>query len=153
MDNQQAYELYTLAKTKIQLIEASLESVHIDKMKPFQKGKYVNEIVLGKRLEPISEKEVNTFLKTVVNSREEVSGDIVLKIEIVYKGRFKANTSTSTEKLEYWTDIQTVPQLLPYTRSLITSLTSHMLIAPIVLPTMDILESMKLNHENQSVGE
>ncbi|RAK20350.1 preprotein translocase subunit SecB [Anoxybacillus vitaminiphilus] len=153
MDNHQAYELYVLAKTNIQLKEASLESVHIDKIKPLQNGKYMNEIIFGKRLELINEKEIDAFLRTVVNSREEDSGDVVLKIEIIYRGRFVTKTSISKQQLEHWTDIQTVPQLLPYTRSLIASLTSHMSIAPIVLPTMDILESLKLNHENQSVGE
>lgn len=153
MDNRQAYQLYTLAKTNIQLTEASLESVHIDKIKPLQNGKYVNEIIFGKRLELIGEKEVDGFLRTVVNSREEDSSDVVLRIEVIYKGRFVSKTSISAQQLEHWTDIQIVPQLLPYTRSLITSLTSHMSIAPIVLPTMDILESLKLNHENQSVGE
>lgn len=153
MDQQERYDSYVLARTSVQLVKATLEKVKLDKFKEISGNEYYNEISFGKRLEFIDDKTINAQFRTVIKVREKVSDDCVLEIEVIYKGFFVAKESLSKEQLESWTDVQTVPQLLPYTRSTIALLTAHMGINTIFIPTMDVLESFKMNHEEPSAGE
>lgn len=153
MEKRQSYELYKLSRANIQLKKTSLESINVVKIREFQQMDYINELGIGRRLEFISDKEIDGFLRTSITIKEKNTKDKYLQIEAVYKGRFEAKDSISREQLEQWTKIQIVPLLLPYARSIISLVTSHMSIGPIVIPTMDILESITSNEDDQSVGE
>lgn len=153
MDNQETYEKYVLAKTNVQLEEATLEKVHIEKYEEISGNKFYNEVSFGKRLEYINDRNIAAYLRTVIKVRKQESDITALEIEIIYKGSFEGKEPESKEHLESWTDVQIVPQLLPYTRSIVASLTTHMGINPIFIPTMDVLESLKMNTEESSAGE
>ncbi len=70
-----------------------------------------------------------------------------LIIEVVYSGTFKANKEIYEEQMQDWVEAQIVPQLLSYSRSVISHLTSLMAIPPISLPTMDVIESLEQNNQ------
>lgn len=142
------YKLYTTSKTKVQLVGASLEDLKTQKNFDLT-GEYITEIQFGTRMVVLSSTEVEAYLKTsvaVFQKDKDKDKDIPgVLIEVIYKGLFESYQDIHQSGLESWVDLQIVPQLLPYTRTLIATLTGLMDIKTINLPTIDILETMKVN--------
>lgn len=153
METKQAYDAYVIAKNSIMMDTVTLESIQVNKETEELEGDYINEISLGKRTEYINENEMDGYLKVELLCKKKESNDIELKLEVIHRGRFLSGNVIDRSKFEDWTEIQVVPQLLPYARSIITNITSHMGIPPITLPTMDILESIKINRSRELEGE
>lgn len=149
MDKKEAFSLYKLAKTNIQLENAVLESMQITNESNNKHTDLLNEVSFGIKTEFVNESEINGYLKVIVESKDEINDEVILTIEIVHKGNFKCKSPVDQDQLEEWAEIQVVPQLLPYSRSLITNVTSLMDIPTISLPTMDILESIKMNRKKE----
>ena len=57
------------------------------------------------------------------------------------------NESEYTRRLE----LQLVPQLLPYVRSTLTTLSALLSMQPVVLPTMDVMRSIQKNRQSKLV--
>ncbi len=152
MDKQEIFKKYKMAKMEIQLEEVYLEEVNIDRKSDLESTEYINEIQFSKRIDPIDESSSKGYLKTDVLCRNSTTNNIDIEISVVYSGVFKALASLDKSQLESFIDVQLVPQLLSYSRTLITNLTSQMDIPPIQLPTMDVLESLKENDEIKEQG-
>lgn len=146
MDKEKMFENYKMAKMNFQMLEAYLEGVTIKKYEDILKGDYNNEISFGIRTDKKSDNEYKGFLKTTVLCKNDDTDEVELHIEVIYSGLFKTNEQLEDAQMEEWVEAQLVPQLLSYSRSIITHLTSFMTIPPILLPTMDVIES--LNHND-----
>lgn len=91
--------------------------------------------------------EANT-LKGIVGAQVKVRNnhdEECALINVVQMGLFKAEAEMSEDELHHRVKLQMVPQLMPYLRSTISVLAAEAGLAPIVLPTMDILKSMRKN--------
>lgn len=152
MNQKAIFEKYNVVKMNVQLKEAFLEDVLIDKRREVTDGNYTNEISFATKIEKVTENLTKGYLKTIVEVRNMESNENDIIIDVVYSGLFEANSAFNESEmpLEEWVDYQVVPQLLPYSRAIITTMTAHMDIPPIKLPTMDILNSIK---ENQLEGK
>lgn len=145
MDKTEAIEVFVLSKTSIQMIEASLERIHVDKLVlPDKQNDLYNDFNFGFRVNELDENEIEAFLKTTIHSYKE-DRTPVLKFEVTYRGRFVAITDIDSEEFRKFVEVQTVPQLLPYARAFISSMTVQMGLEPITLPTMDIIQSLVQN--------
>lgn len=153
MDTKEAFDLYQLAKTNIYLESAEIEAINVNKEVSQLEGDYIKEITFGKKTEYINEKEIYGYLRVEVLCKKSDSKKVDLQITTIHRGHFVSKESVDKGNLEDWTEIQIIPQLLPYSRSLISSITSQMSIPPIMLPTMDILESIKVNRNEDLDGE
>lgn len=151
MTNEEAYKLYKFAKMKAQLQEAHLDTINIVNEQKNFAGDYINEINFSKKIEIIDSHSANCYLRTIVQARSVETNAIDLTITVIYKGHFTSGDKIGEEQFEDWLDVQIIPQLLPYARTLITNITSLMPISPIILPTMDILESIKVNSNNEGM--
>ncbi|HEF5063589.1 TPA: protein-export chaperone SecB [Bacillus cereus] len=140
-----AFQIYKFSRTNIQMKAVSLEEASVFKKIEQVKGKYITGINFGKHVEVKTATIAFAYLKTDVELRDPETEEIVVGIEVVYKGRFEANEEMEKQEFEQWVDVQVVPQLLPYVRSYVTNTTSAMAIPQINIPTMDILETIKKN--------
>lgn len=145
----QEYKLYSTSKTNIQMVEAELEELHT-KVNYQLSEECITEIQFGTRIEVINEVKSIGYLKTLVKVSNKGEKDPGVILEVVYKGEFKAYDNLNKFQIETWVEVQLVPQLLPYTRVLISNITSLMGINSITLPTIDILETMRMNDPNKS---
>lgn len=142
MNKDQAIENFVLSKTAVQMAEAVLEENAVEKFISFtQLDSLVNDLNFGYRIEVAVGGEIYAYMKTTIVSREK-DGTMALKISVTYRGKFIAVSEVDEKDFEEFVEIQTIPQLLPYTRSFITSLTAYMGLEPIILPTMDIIQSL-----------
>ncbi|MCA1010375.1 protein-export chaperone SecB [Halobacillus halophilus] len=145
MDKEKLFEDYKYSRMKIQMKNTYLEDVTIEKENEELEGDYINEITFQKKIELKEESSAKGYLRTQVKSRNLETDEVDVHIEVTYSGVFYSDDYMEPTALERWVDIQLVPQLLSYNRSLITSLTSQMDIEPINLPTVDVLESIGKN--------
>lgn len=136
-----------MAKMNIQMVEAHLEDLVLNKYTDLLQGDYSNEIGFGIKAEKKDDHTYKGFLKTTVECKNNETNNVELIIEVVYSGSFKANNEISNELMQDWVEAQIVPQLLSYSRSVISHLTSLMAIPPISLPTMDVIESLEQNNQ------
>lgn len=153
MDRQQAIQDFVLSKTSIQMIEATLEESIVKKLHtPAMPANLHNDLNFGYKVNEISDNEISAYLKTTVTSAT-ADGEPVLELEVTYRGRFIAEPYVDEIDFKNFAEIQTVPQLMPYARAFIASLTTHMGIEPIILPTMDIIQSMIENAASRDTEE
>mgnify|MGYP001350155078 FL=1 len=141
-----------MAKTKIQMVEASLEDLRIRKLTDRLQGDYTNDISLGIKTETLDDCNIKGFLKTTVNCINMQTKNVDLEISVIYSGLFNTVEDMNEEEFQNWVEAQIVPQLISYTRSVISHITSLMVIPPIVLPTMDVIQSLQEN-EHLTNGE
>lgn len=149
MKQHEAIEKYLFSKTNIQLTSASLESVKVAKSNSDITTNLHNEISFGKRMSAVKDNGIEAFLKVNIESKSAWDGPEVLEIEVVYKGFFQSKENIKIDDFSNWVDVQVVPQLVPYARGLIASISTQMMVDPIVLPTMDIIQSIIENEEEK----
>ena len=134
-------DAYVVAKTKTQLVKAVLDEIHISQEgKPEQN--MINELSFGYRVLEQKGKRVEAFLKVRVEGKSTGTGERLLDIDCVYKGIFERHEEDSDQNFIDFVEIQAVPSLVPYVRSLLAFLSAQMGITPIILPTMDIIQSL-----------
>lgn len=156
-----AYKKYVISKTEIQLENATLEEIYTNKLKNDPEGtSHSVQLLFGTKTVVIDNVTVDGYLKVNVNlfaleeNENEKEVEPSLEITVIYKGRFVAQPDTNHKEIEEWVDFQITPMLLPYIRTYVTHLTTQMTCGPVVIPTMDVLESLKQNHySEQSVGD
>lgn len=144
MDKDIIIENYILAKNSIQLKDVKLEKMFFEKFEE-PEGNVTHDLNLGYKVDTIDQKIVG-FFNCQIKSIDH-KGKQVAIIDIVYKGNYEIidETKHSIEDGIKFAELQTVPQLIPYCRSLILFLSSQMFDESIHLPTMDIIESLIKN--------
>ncbi|MBO0588900.1 protein-export chaperone SecB [Sporosarcina sp. E16_8] len=154
MEISKAYEEYVISKTMIQLERASLEELKITKNIEEITMPLHSELTFSFRINGIVNNKIDAFLKTVVECKNTWDGESAIEIETVYRGTFLAKEEIGIDEFNHFVEVQTVPQLVPYVRALVASLSAQMNIDPIILPTMDIIQSLIQNAKsNESVGQ
>ena len=77
---------------------------------------------------------------------QDVEGTCV-EMDLIHIGNFHALKEMTEEEFIHRVYVQMVPQIFPYIRSAVSGLSAMMGIPPLVLPTMDILRSIKVNEK------
>lgn len=146
------YKEYKLSRDSIQLTDAFVAHCSADALEDLNDaGLYeeapLNALKLKHSYEWISDNVARGYLLSEVDVLTGKTNQTIAKFSIKVVGIFKVIADNNVEKKELVRrlELQIVPQLLPYVRSALTSLSSLMTLPPVVLPTMDVLLSMKKN--------
>lgn len=144
-------ERYIFARASAQLQEATLEEIKTDKFVNEFISDYVVALEFSTKLLVINEDIIDGYLTVLTSLREEASKKNHLQISITYRGRFINKSKESDSVFQEWVEVQIVPQLLSYVRTVVWNISIQMGCKPITIPTMDILNSIEAN-ESQSRG-
>lgn len=141
------YTEYKMSRDSIQLVKAYIINCHCELVEDLDKKmQYTLSQHIFMKQERISEKELHGNVKTEVTVSRKNDNTPMVKITVECKGIFNImDDDISREEEERRLNLQLVPQLLPYIRSSITSISAMMNIPPVILPTIDIIKSIKEN--------
>lgn len=137
---------YKLSRDTVQLIAVDTLSMSVRKIKPIAgKGKRLN---LSINKEVIRAKEETDTIKGTIGVQIYVMDEHDERcavINVFQMGIFRAGKKLEMNEFYHRVDVQLVPQLISYVRSAVSILAAESGLAPIVLPTMDVLKSMREN--------
>lgn len=143
------YNEYKSAKHVIQLEKVNLEKSFVEKLIESTESEILhNDVEFSFKINKIDNISAFAYLKTIIKTLKPSTDEIILTAEVIYKGQFslvKPDKDITFEDIVNFIEIQVVPQLIPYTRAHLLTVTSQMLKEPINLPTLDIIESMLAN--------
>lgn len=142
MENNELIKEYIIAKTSIQLTNVKLIKSNFTNL--IDTPDFQPALALKYKVKNENNK-IFGYLHTAIKGLTP-TGELAFEINVVYKGEYSSTNGTDDiETLLKFAEVQTVPQLIAYTRSHISMITSQMLQQPIHLPTMDIIESLSKN--------
>ena len=107
----------------------------------------VNSLKLKHSYEWISDNVARGRLLSEIEVLADKTKQTIAKFSVEVVGIFKITVGENIgqQELVRRLELQIVPQLLPYARSALTSLSSLLTLPPVLLPTMDVMLSMKKN--------
>lgn len=147
------FEEYKLARNSIQLTDAYIIDIKMSRLAN-QWGIRSNlSVGLARRQEYITEGHAVAYLNADISVVDEDTNETILELLITCRGEFKTVEQISQDQLTQFVDIQTVPQLFPYVRGSVSTLSAMMSIPVINLPTIDIIKSIRINRENNQLEE
>ncbi|MBR6012515.1 MAG: protein-export chaperone SecB [Selenomonadaceae bacterium] len=146
------YKEYKLSRDSIQLVDVfvtqcAAEAV-VDLDDPnFYDDVPVNDLRLNHSYEWINDTVAKGYLVAKIDVLSSTAKQTIAQFSIKVVGVFKITTGENVAKNEFVRrlELQIVPQLLPYVRSALTSLSALLTLPPVTLPTMDVLLSIKKN--------
>ncbi len=147
------FEEYKLARNSIQLTDAYIIDIKMNRLADQWGTRSKLSVGLAKRQEYITEGHAVAYLNADISVVDEDTSDVILNLLITCRGEFKSVETISQEKLTQFVDIQTVPQLFPYVRGAVSTLSAMMAIPVINLPTIDVIKSIRINRDNNQQEE
>ncbi len=141
------YKEYKLARDSIQLVNAYVINCCAELFAEMDsKSRCEMSTQIGKKQERISDTDVNGYIKVEVIIKPNGEDRQLARFMVECKGLFHVvSRDVETKEQDYRINLQLVPQLLPYVRMALTNLSSMLNIAPIILPTIDIIRSIEKN--------
>lgn len=144
-EDKKMFEEYKLSRHEIQMVDAKV----IDcTARLFEKSdteeKYGLSFNIYKKMGEHKGNKIIGYLKAKAYIENANSKKKIAEFVVECEGVFVAGKILDDDEFKTNVNLQIVPQLLPYARSAITSLSS-LLRVPIVIPTMDIIKSIKIN--------
>ncbi|MBP3721925.1 MAG: protein-export chaperone SecB [Selenomonadaceae bacterium] len=141
------YQEYKMARDSIQLRNAYVFRSKAERISDLYSGERVEfKFWLGHQKKFISEKEWRGCIKVDVIVTVKESQREIAKLSVECAGIFLiTDDSLDSAEAEERVNLQITPQLLPYARNALTAMSSIMNIPPVILPTMDIIKSIKNN--------
>ena len=146
------YKEYELSRDSIQLTDAFVIHCSADAFEDLNNTSLyedapVNSLKLKHSYEWMDDSVARGYLISEIEVLTNTTKQPIAKFSIEIAGVFRVKISEDIEKKELARrlELQIVPQLLPYARSALVSLSSLLTIPPVVLPTMDVLLSIKKN--------
>lgn len=134
---------YFISRDTVQMEKIFIIEMNVKK---YEEHIYSDEnnvnISMKRTLKNIDEKKIEGIL--FANIKIEHNEICLIEFNIVYKGLF-----VSAETLDDFhdrVDLQMVPQMWPYLRTSVTNLSIMFNMPPVILPTIDILNTLKNNN-------
>lgn len=153
-DSEKIYKDYKLSRDSIQLVEVTVTKcfaeVDDNLDNEFSPDYAPVNLNLSHSCDWINDRTAKGYLRAKVSVLNENSEKPIAKFSIDVVGLFRAISNRKINRLEYTRriELQLVPQLLPYVRSTLTTLSALLTIPPVVLPTMDIIRSIQKNGQS-----
>lgn len=149
-ENEKVWNEYVLSRDTVQLINVDNISLSVSKKKRISSMQKKN---IGISMNKLIKKfpNDNTYLNGILEAEIQVFNEAEEScaiIRVVQLGTFHTESALSEEEFRHRVDLQLVPQLLPYLRGVVSVLASETGLAPLVMPTMDILKSLKTNKKH-----
>lgn len=143
------YKEYKYARDNIQLKNAYIVDLKASRSDVDWEKNYRNDFSLATRMEESSKDgQLFTYLKAEIKVIDADANTPVAEFLVICRGEFNLkNGNISVDELKKMVDIQSVPQLIPYIRAAISTLSTAMAMPPLTLPTLDIINSIQKNRE------
>ena len=133
-------------KQKVVPHPVQLREVITEKINCKRTGGYKPDISLrvdfGLKAKTINSKQAYAYLKIKIYFDEEPQ---IFSLEIVVRGKLENENSTSRAKMKQFAEKQSLPLLLPWAREEVASLTRRMGFPPLLLPLIDVYETIRIN--------
>ena len=145
------YKDYKLSRDSIQLADVFVAKCAAEIVESLESASGHVNFKLKHGYEWARDKAIRGYLVADVDVLSNEDEKVTVKFLIEVVGLFEIVTDESVNKDEYnrRLELQLIPQLLPYVRSTLATLSALLTIPPVVLPTMDILRSIKKNGQNE----
>jgi preprotein translocase subunit SecB len=153
-DNKEIYDEYVFARHAIQMEDARVVKCNFENKIPFSTNFPFNiKFSLRHSVRYVAEDLCYGTLYSKLYVVSKQKSEIIMPIEIVCMGRFRLEQKDmSKEEFIKQVKLQTVPQLLPYLRGALSSLSAMALPVSLMLPTMDVIQSIRKNREARDDG-
>lgn len=138
---------YIISRDDVQMDRLTLNDI---KVQCFDRKAFSNDVKnlgihIKRNLKKIGTQDVEGTLETHIEIRKD---DITcVEMDLIHIGNFHTLKEMTEEEFIHRVYVQMVPQIFPYIRSAVSGLSAMMGIPPLVLPTMDILRSIKVNEK------
>jgi preprotein translocase subunit SecB len=143
-------EYYQLIRNEVKLIDVELVSLQCAKNQNEQEENEDKILLkLHREVKLISEREAEIFLRAVVG----FENDGPFLFDLRYKGLCISVGELQDEDFEKYAYEQVVPLLLPYARECVSSTMARMALPIYTIPTMDVLQTIEVNREEEEKGE
>ena len=141
-----------LVENKIQLLKVQLVemSVHLESAYDLKDIREKLSIQLSNGSRIINENNGETYLEVRMSIEEETS--VPLEINIKYTGQCRTDALLSEEDFKAFLEYQSIPLLWPYIRQGISDTMAKMSIPPILLPTIDVIVTLRNRYSDESKG-
>lgn len=110
------------------------------KLNEYNQGDYNINLEFGKKINKIDDNKSELILKLRIMDNEEVHTPFNIEYEMATLFEFE---DLSKEEYEGFMNINAIQIAFPYMRSTLTSLTSSLMIKPVVLPIIDVRTFLK----------
>lgn len=136
--NTEILNRYKLIRNNVELTNVELELIES------RKGKFKDDLSLSikRGVKLTSDDNAEIYLATSLEDGHEEDATF---INVVFKGICKSLGEIKGEEFKKYTYEQIVPLLLPYAREIISNTMVRMKLPIFVIPTMDVLESIREN--------
>lgn len=147
-------EYYKIIKNSIQFVEAELVSMNCVKRDVVatddedSSESYEVKISLSREVGKVADSTAEIFLHSKIGIPEGP-----FNFEITYKGWCIATQDIDEVSFEQYAHTQIVPLLLPYVRECVSSTMARMGLPIFTLPTLDVLNSIEANMDNEKHEE
>lgn len=150
-ENESIKKDYFLARDTVQLADVDTVSISVNKNKPITPAeKKFAELKLKTALSKNNKDAslIRGLLESEIQVKNE-KGELCAVLKVIQMGVFHAETDLDADEFVRRVNMQLVPQMLPYLRGLISVLAAQTGLAPLIMPTMDVLKSIKANSKTE----
>ncbi len=155
-EKQSIYEEYKLSRHVIQMTDARIIGCNFENITPFLDDFSFNiKFFLKRSVKLISPNECHGLLHAHIEIFSKKKDDVpIMPIDIKCLGRFSLAKDENLKEDEFVKQValQLVPQLLPYVREILSTISTMSLARPIILPTMDVIQSIRINKGHHDDG-
>jgi len=146
-------DYYKLIRNSVQILDVELVSLECSKSENISSDANLGvNLEIQRKVELVDKLSGKIYLKAQFEAKHE--DEILISISLVYKGICKNTSETlGEEDFKHYLYDQVVPLLLPYARECISSIMTKMKLSAFYIPTMDVLNSLKVNKEGDLVDE
>lgn len=147
-EKESIYDAYKFSRHIIQMKDARIIECNFENRKPFLSEQSFNiKFSLKRNVKLISPNLCHGFLNAQIHIVSKKDNELIMPISIKSVGSFSLVKEENLEDDEFvkQVSLQLVPQLLPYIRESLSMISAISLAVPIILPTMDIIQSIRVN--------
>ncbi|EGA88436.1 hypothetical protein GPDM_15154 [Planococcus donghaensis MPA1U2] len=138
-----------LSEHKIQLLEVQLVEMNVKFGTDYDLTKIKDHLAIqlsnGSRIIDKYRGEALLEMRMVVEDSE-----CPLEVVIKYVGQCRTVSELTEDELKIFLEYQSIPLLWPYIRQAVSDTMTKMSIPPILLPTIDVLETLKNRYSSDS---
>lgn len=143
-EDQLLYQDYKFARANIQLLDAFITEIVSNKYVDVVSEDCEKAFSISQGIELNENKQQFAYIKVDIDIIDE-NKKTLAQIAVTCKGIFSYKGNVEKDELQHLIEMQTVPQLFPYARSAITTISSIMGIPKLTMPTIDIIKSIRMN--------
>ena len=130
----------------VQLREVIIEKINCQRTGDFR-PEATYRVDFAVQAKTLTKNEAYAYLKVKILSDEEPK---LFSLEVVVRGKLVNEKATNRTILKRFAESQCLPLLLPWVREAVASLTRQMGLPPLLLPLIDVFETLRANDRTKN---